>query len=79
MRKKDWTKNCLFCQTYTGLSWKWNDPAHEGRIRISCGMRTNQRRHKANVDDMAYTVHWRRPYFFQDYLGLDEKGSEHKQ
>ena len=25
---------------------------------VLCGMRTNQRRHKANEDDMTYTVEW---------------------
>ena len=30
----------------------------ESESHVVCGIRTNQRPHKANEDDMTYTVYW---------------------
>ena len=43
---------------------------------VLCGMRTNQRRHKANEDDMAYTVDRGGDVSSKIVLALDEKGSD---
>ena len=42
---------------------------------VLCGMRTNQRRHKANEDDMTYTVDMG-AVSNKIVLALDEKGSD---
>ena len=45
---------------------------------VLCGMRTNQRRHKANEDDMTYTVDMGGGGHVSNkiVLALDEKGSD---
>ena len=45
---------------------------------VLCGMRTNQRRHKANEDNMTYTIDmWRGVHVSNKIvLALDEKGSD---
>ena len=54
---------------------KWIYCARGSKIRINCGMRTNQRRHEAIEDDITYTVQWSINYLVVQ-LGLGQNSAK---